>query len=98
MREFYYFRKRENPSYEIPAKTAKAETFSVRHYCGFEYCWNCARLELADMERNMMNKRVDANTAADDAKAREKDFRKAKIAANRAVETAKFAKEKKERT
>lgn len=43
-----------------------------------------------------MNKRVDANTAADDAKAREKDFRKAQVAATRAVETAKFAKEKKE--
>ena len=46
----------------------------------------------------MMNKRVDANTAADDAKAREKDFRKAQFAATRAVETAKFAKEKKEQT
>ena len=65
---------------------------------GWEYCYDCARAKLADMERNMMNKRVDANTASDDVKTSEKDFRKAKIAADRAVDAAKVAKMQKDRT
>jgi len=89
-------RKRENPSYE-PSKMAKAtEENPLRHYMGYEYCYDCARAKLGVMQRDMMNKRVDANTASDDVKTSEKDFRKAKIAADRAVDAAKVAKMRKE--
>ena len=88
------FRKRENPSLDAKAKSDEP----TWHYAGFEYCYNHAKEKLVDMERRMMNKRVEANTVADDVKADEKAYRKSKTAAARALESAIFAKEQKGRT
>jgi len=87
-------KKRENPTLDL-AKNAKSDK-PIHHYAGMEYCYPCARAKLIKMELDMMNKRVEANTAADDAKTAEKDYLKAKIAADKALETAIFVKERKE--